>query len=142
LPRTLRVNTPLPAWVNQDRPTSSGRRVLVVDDNVDAAQTLHELLRAIGHETAVAYDGVAALELASSFAPTIAVLDLGLPVMDGYELARKLRERAGPEELRLIAVTGYGQDTDRKRARAAGFDHHLVKPIALEALITLLGNEQ
>jgi CheY-like chemotaxis protein len=113
-------------------------RVLVVDDNVDAAATLHEFIATLGHESAVAYDGLAALELASSFQPDIAVLDIGLPVMDGYELARKLREQPGRDKLRLIAVTGYGQETDRARAREAGFDHHLVKPIALDVLIPLL----
>ncbi|HWU91560.1 MAG TPA: response regulator, partial [Kofleriaceae bacterium] len=72
------------------------------------------------------------------FRPDVAVLDIGLPVMDGYELARKLRERHGHDQLRLIAVTGYGQDADRARAREAGFDHHLIKPIALDALLALL----
>jgi CheY-like chemotaxis protein len=114
-------------------------RVLVVDDNVDAAITLRDLLDALGHESAIAHDGVAALELADSFRPTVAVLDIGLPVMDGYELARRLREQLGPEKLRLIAVTGYGQDADRARATEAGFDHHLIKPIAFDALRPLLG---
>jgi len=116
-------------------------RVLVVDDNVDAAQTLRELLVTLGHESAVAYDGLAALELAGSFKPDIAILDIGLPVMDGYELARKLREQLGPETPRLIAVTGYGQDADRARAREAGFGQYLVKPIALDALMRLLTTE-
>ena len=115
-----------------------GVRVLVVDDNVDAAVMLHELLAGMGHELAVAHDGLAALELATSFRPDVAVLDIGLPVMDGYELARKLREQLGPEKLRLIAVTGYGQDSDRARAREAGFDHHLIKPVALDALVPLI----
>jgi CheY-like chemotaxis protein len=113
-------------------------RVLVVDDNVDAAQTLHEFLAALGHRSAIAHDGIAALEVASVFHPDVAVLDIGLPVMDGYELARRLRELAGCGQLRLIAVTGYGQDSDRARSREAGFDHHLVKPIAFDALIPLL----
>jgi PAS domain S-box-containing protein len=120
----------------------SGVRVLVVDDNVDAAVMLHELLAGMGHELAVAHDGLAALELATSFRPDVAVLDIGLPVMDGYELARKLREQLGSEKLRLIAVTGYGQDSDRARAREAGFDHHLIKPIALDALAPLLDEKR
>jgi CheY-like chemotaxis protein len=112
--------------------------VLVVDDNVDAASMLQEFLSALGHEATVAHDGVAALELAGTFNPQVALLDIGLPVMDGYELARKLRERLGAATPRLIAVTGYGQDADRAQARAAGFDHHLVKPIVLTALTPLL----
>jgi K+-sensing histidine kinase KdpD len=121
---------------------TAGRvRVLVVDDNIDAAQTLHEFLAFMGHDAAVAHDGVAALELASSFRPQVAVLDIGLPVMDGYELARRLRAQQAGAELRLIAVTGYGQENDRLRSREAGFDHHLVKPIALDALIPLLAPE-
>lgn len=113
-------------------------RVLLVDDNVDATQMLRETLREYGHELAVAHDGPTALELAASFQPDIAVLDIGLPVMSGYDLARKLREQRGAEKLRLIAVTGYGQETDRMRAREVGFDHHLIKPIALDALLDLL----
>jgi len=124
-----------------DRPRSAhAMRVLVVDDNVDAAQTLHDFLATLGHEPAIAHDGVAALQLAGSFKPEVAVLDIGLPVMDGYELARRLREQLGRDKLRLIAVTGYGQDSDRARAREAGFDHHLVKPIALDALMPLLAS--
>ncbi|MFL5303745.1 MAG: GAF domain-containing protein [Polyangia bacterium] len=118
--------------------TAGAVRVLVVDDNVDAAQTLHEFLGCIGHDSAVAHDGVAALELARSFQPQVALLDIGLPVMDGYELARRLRAQNGGTPLRLIALTGYGQEDDRTRAHEAGFDHHLVKPITLDALMPLL----
>ncbi|HEX2688193.1 MAG TPA: ATP-binding protein, partial [Kofleriaceae bacterium] len=111
LPRTVRAESSSPARASEHvARVATGGRVLIVDDNVDAAQTLHEFLTAVGHESAVAYDGVAALELAASFRPDTAVLDIGLPVMDGYELARKLRERFGPDKLRLIAVTGYGQE--------------------------------
>jgi CheY-like chemotaxis protein len=117
------------------------RRVLVVDDNVDAAQMLHELLARLGHEAAVAHDGAAALAVAGAFQPDVAMLDIGLPVMDGYELARRLRAQRGASALRLIAVTGYGQDADRMRAQAAGFDHHLIKPIAVDALVALLAAE-
>jgi CheY-like chemotaxis protein len=126
-----------------ERPAApcKSRRVLVVDDNVDAAQTLQDFLAARGHETAMAHDGLSALAIATAFKPAIAVLDIGLPVMDGYELASKLRAEIGPQELRLIAVTGYGQESDRVRTLQAGFDHHLVKPVSLEALVTLLEDE-
>jgi two-component system CheB/CheR fusion protein len=140
LPIAVRAAPPAPGRA-VDRPRSAhAMRVLVVDDNVDAAQTLHDFLATLGHEPAIAHDGVAALQLAGSFKPEVAVLDIGLPVMDGYELARRLREQLGRDKLRLIAVTGYGQDSDRARAREAGFDHHLVKPIALDALMPLLAS--
>ena len=87
--------------------------------------------------TAVAYNPLTALDVAASFGPEIAVLDIGLPVMDGYDLARRLREQLGP--VRLIAVTGYGQEADRMRARDAGFDAHMIKPVDLEALRSALG---
>jgi PAS domain S-box-containing protein len=113
------------------------RRILVVDDNTDAAELMAELFQRSGHRTAVAHDGPSALEIATAFAPEIAILDIGLPVMDGYELARRLREQLGP--IHLIALTGYGQSSDRERALAAGFDVHLVKPVdpaTLRAAVT------
>jgi len=142
LPRSIRprVSTDRMGMPPLERPHAnhSGTRVLVVDDNVDASLMLREMLSELGHHLEVAHDGPSALEVAATFKPDIAVLDIGLPVMSGYELARKLREQRGQRPLRLIAVTGYGQDTDRARARDAGFDHHLVKPIALDALLALL----
>ena len=141
LPRAARTELQPPAPAGPPAAASSAaRRVLVVDDNVDAARMLHELLARLGHQSAVAHDGAAALVVASAFLPDVAVLDIGLPVMDGYELARRLRAQRG-DPLRLIAVTGYGQDADRMRAQAAGFDHHLIKPIAAEALVALLAAE-
>jgi PAS domain S-box-containing protein len=112
-------------------------RVLVVDDNVDLARTLHAHLAKLGHEPAIAHDAPSALDVAAAFRPDIAVLDIGLPQIDGYQLARKLREQLGADTLRLIAMSSYG-DADHARATDAGFEHHLVKPIALEALTTLL----
>jgi CheY-like chemotaxis protein len=109
-------------------------RALVVDDNQDAAEMLSEALAMKGYETRVAHDGPAALRICEQFRPAIALLDIGLPVMDGYELAGRLRKISGMKQLRLIAVTGYGQEADRQRSRAAGFDQRLVKPIDLEAL--------
>jgi CheY-like chemotaxis protein len=114
------------------------RRVLVVDDNEDAAELVAHALREIGHAVAVAHDGVGALALAEEFGPTVGVLDIGLPVMDGYELARRLRERPDGRTLALVAVTGYGQPADREQAIAAGFDEHLVKPVALPRLFAAI----
>ncbi len=113
-------------------PVAVRRRVLVVDDNCDLADTLGHALGRLGYEVEVAYDGPSALERAAAFGPDIALLDIGLPVMDGYELAERLREhRSEPGAFRLVAVTGYGQEKDRARAAAAGFDRHLVKPVDL-----------
>src|SRR5262249_51484240 len=113
----------------------SSKRILVVDDNEDAVLTLKDALEALGYVVEVAYDGPSALRVAEAFNPSIALLDLGLPVMDGYELAQRLCERRRrPEDLRLVAVTGYGQEDDCRRSIAAGFEHHLVKPIDLDEL--------
>ena len=113
-------------------------RILVVDDNVDAALTLHDYLASLGHESVVAHDGPAALDAATTFRPSVAVLDPRTAGDGWIRLARKLREQHVAERLVLIAVTGYGQDVDRARSRDAGFDHHLVKPVALDRLATLL----
>jgi signal transduction histidine kinase/DNA-binding response OmpR family regulator len=107
-------------------------RVLVVDDNVDGAEMLAEALHALGYRTAIAHDGPQALQVAAAFEPQIALLDIGLPVMDGYELGGRLREQHA--NLTLVAITGYGQDSDRERARDAGFNDHLAKPVDIEKL--------
>ncbi len=114
------------------------RKVLIVDDNADAAEMLAEALAAMGHETRVAFDGPSGLDAAAGFVPDIAFLDIGLPAMDGYELARKLRTQLPTPSLRLVALTGYGQDTDRKRSAEAGFDSHMVKPINIEAIASAI----
>jgi signal transduction histidine kinase/ActR/RegA family two-component response regulator len=116
----------------------SGKRVLVVDDNSDAAETLADILRELGHTTSVAHDGPTALVAAAAFKPQIALLDIGLPVMDGYELAQRLREQPELRQVRLFAITGYGQESDRERSRDAGFQEHLVKPIDLAHLANLI----
>ena len=120
--------------VNGLVPPHQARKILVVDDNEDAAEMLSEALRIKGHETRVAHDAPSALRLAEGFTPDIAFLDIGLPVMDGYELAGRLRELPGLRGIRLVAVTGYGQESDRRRSQAAGFHHHLVKPVDFEAV--------
>ena len=122
---------------SQIRTSAAGRRVLVVDDNVDAANALGQLLRMLGHEVEVAHDGPRALQGARDFSPDVALIDIGLPVMDGYDLAQRLRSQCGPVT-RLIAVTGYGLERDRERSSQAGFTDHLVKPIELASLQRLL----
>jgi PAS domain S-box-containing protein len=117
------------------------RRVLVVDDNIDARDMLAELLSMVGHEVKTAGDGPAALEVARSFAPQVAVLDIGLPGMNGHELARCLRRLDGGGQMRLIALTGYGQSSDREKCIEAGFDGHFVKPIDLESLLEWVASD-
>ncbi|MFU8814160.1 MAG: ATP-binding protein [Pseudomonadales bacterium] len=117
-----------------------GRRVLVIDDNRDAAESLEFLLQDLGYEVRVALDGHSGLIIAEAFQPHTVLLDLGLPGLDGYEVARRLRERFG-QALRLVAVTGYGQAEHQQRSRAAGFDQHLVKPVAIETLSAALAKQ-
>ncbi len=120
----------------------SKTRVLIVDDNVDASDLLGDWLRAVGHEVMIAHDGPQALAVAAAFRPEVALLDIGLPVMDGYELGDKLRSQAAPNILRLMAVTGYGQVGDRARSASAGFEQHFVKPIdprALSRALAIIG---
>lgn len=118
-----------------------GLRVLVVDDNRDAAEMMVTMLQHRGHTVRAASDGMEALVIAAELKPHVAVLDLGLPVMDGYEVAERLQEALAPRALRLVAVTGYGQTKDRERTRAAGFARHLVKPVDLSELEAALRGE-
>jgi two-component system, chemotaxis family, CheB/CheR fusion protein len=113
-------------------------RVLVVDDNHDAADSLGMLLKFLGAEIRLAYDGNAALDALESFDPDLVLLDIGMPGMDGYEVAKRIRRHPGFAHLKLIALTGWGQEEDRRRTAAAGFDHHLIKPTGIEALRGLL----
>ncbi|KGQ18836.1 Autoinducer 2 sensor kinase/phosphatase [Lysobacter dokdonensis DS-58] len=113
------------------------QRVLVVDDNVDAARTLAHLLEDFGHHVQVAHDGDAALAMAHSTVPELVLLDIGLPGMNGYEVVRRLREDPVTRDATVVAVTGYGQGADRQRTLAAGFDQHLVKPVATDQLQAL-----
>src|SRR5262249_34039382 len=117
-------------------------RVLVVDDNRDAADSAAILLRQSGHDVRVAYTGKAALEAAFAYRPNALLLDIGLPEMSGYEVARHLRQNPELKNMQLIAVSGYGQETDRTRSQEAGFDAHLVKPVdpqkVQEVLATLM----
>jgi len=117
-----------------DRVGLRKRRLLLVDDNVDAVQSLAMLLSADGHDVRTAHDGVGALDLVQSFHPDVVVLDIGLPGMDGYEVAQRIRAGANGAPPTLVALTGYGQQEDRQRAREAGFDHHFIKPADIAAL--------
>jgi CheY-like chemotaxis protein len=120
--------------------TGRTRRVLIIDDNADSAEALALLARSWGHEVAIAHDGPGALALAESFGPESVLVDIGLPGMDGYELARRFREQPRYRDLVLVALTGYGREEDRSAARAAGFDDHLVKPAEIETLEGVLAN--
>jgi CheY-like chemotaxis protein len=117
---------------------SRPKRVLVVDDNKDAAESMSMLLEMWGHQVVYAYDGPTALETARTWQPEAVFLDIGLPGMDGYQVAERLRELPQGKDAILIAITGYGQDDDRRRSRRAGIDHHLVKPVAPDALRRLI----
>ena len=118
-------------------PHPSPARVLVVEDNLDAAETLKELLELWGYDARVVHNGHAGLQAVPEYQPQVVLLDLGLPGLDGYEVARRLGGLAAPRPL-LVAVTGYGLDEDRRRTREAGFDHHLTKPVNPEELRRLL----
>jgi PAS domain S-box-containing protein len=123
------------------RPASEGRRVLVVDDNYGAARLLTILLKKLGnHEVEVAHDGPSAVEQLTVFAPEIVLLDIGLPGMDGYEVARRMRSIVGDEQVLLVALTGYGQPEDISESKAAGFDEHLVKPPSIDMLQAILAH--
>jgi signal transduction histidine kinase/ActR/RegA family two-component response regulator len=131
----------LPAPAEESAAAVRVVRVLLVDDNVDSAESLALLLRLWGHEVVVAHDGPAALREAEALPPQVALLDISLPGMDGYELARRLRAQPGLKGVVLVAVTGWGQEDDRRRSHDAGFDHHLTKPVELSALQELLTQE-
>lgn len=114
-------------------------KVLVVDDNHDAALSLGMLVEMLGHDVRIAYDGVEALQEAGAFRPDLVLLDVGMPRMDGYEACRRLREQPWGAAIRVVAVTGWGQEHDRRRSQQAGFDQHLVKPVAPTEIADILG---
>ncbi len=114
------------------------RRILIADDNKDSAETLAALLRMDGHEVSTVHDGPVALSAFGAFKPEVALLDIGMPGLTGYEVARRMRQSGSGARLTLIAITGWGQDVDKERAFAAGFDHHLTKPVDPRRLTELL----
>jgi two-component system CheB/CheR fusion protein len=121
-------------------PSTPRLRILVVDDNRDSARSMALILAAWGHETSTAHDGPGALRAAREFQPQVVLLDIGLPGIDGYEVARQLASQDSDRRPVLVAMTGYGQDEDRRRARDAGFDHHLVKPLDLAKVRSVLAS--
>jgi CheY-like chemotaxis protein len=116
------------------------KRILLADDNRDAAESLAMMLRLEGHEVQLAHDGKAAMQAFEASRPDVALLDIGMPRANGYEVARQIRAVPGGRDVLLIAITGWAQDADKARSRAAGFDHHLTKPIEPQYLIELLGS--
>jgi CheY-like chemotaxis protein len=124
-----------------DRPRAtalSGCRILVVEDNKDSADSLKMLLRLKGNDIRTAYDGLEAGEVAETFRPDLVLLDIGLPKLNGYEVARRIRQQPWGRDVVLVALTGWGQDEDRRRSQEAGFNLHIVKPLELAALEELL----
>ena len=123
------------------RADGQSRRILIVDDNRDAARTLAKVLELRGDEVLCAFDGPSTIDLVASQEPDTVLLDIGLPGMDGYQVAEQLRQRWSTDRLKLIAITGYGGAEDHHRTLHAGFDHHLVKPVNLEALDKALADQ-
>ena len=132
------ANSPFLELSNADAAPRTGRRILVVDDNRDSAVSLAMLLKLTGNETQIAYDGLEAVAAAAAFRPDVVLLDIGLPKLNGYEVARKIREQPWGNGMVLVGLTGWGQEEDKRRSREVGFDHHLVKPLDLAVLEKLL----
>jgi CheY-like chemotaxis protein/two-component sensor histidine kinase len=126
------------SMINAEGTPPTQRRILVADDNNDALESLATLLQLSGHEVYTAVNGAVALESAEQHRPEVALLDIGMPKLDGYEVARRIRAQPWGQRMTLVALTGWGQDSDRRRSQEAGFDCHLVKPVDLEVLESLL----
>jgi len=146
-PKTLEVRLPrLPEYARHmatprqrsATPSHERRSVVVVDDNLDAAESMAMLLRNVGHEVRIEHDGLAAIKELTRELPDIVLLDIGLPGISGYEVAKRLRQHPGGESVRIYAMTGYGQEDDRRRSMEAGFDGHLVKPVIPSDLFALV----
>ncbi|CAA9431624.1 MAG: Multidomain signal transduction protein including CheB-like methylesterase, CheR-like methyltransferase and BaeS-like histidine kinase, partial [uncultured Ramlibacter sp.] len=147
LPRLVREHAPVERRRGDRSLESGGARlkVVVVDDNKDAAATLATLLEMMGHSVRHVHDGDAAVHAAAEFDPKVVLLDIGMPKLNGYEACRRIRLAPGGRDRVLVAVTGWGQPEDQRRSHEAGFDHHLVKPIepaAIESLITDIGSRR
>ena len=140
MPGVVADDADVPARVPPAPKEAAACRALVVDDNRDAADTLAMMLDLLGHETQRLYDPHAVPDAVEDFRPDVVFLDVGMPGLSGYDLARLLRERPDGDALLLVAVTGWGQPEDRRRTRDAGFDHHLVKPVDTEQLEDLIAS--
>jgi CheY-like chemotaxis protein len=138
LPLAPNASSEQPADAAQVQSVPPGRRIMIVDDNKDAGDALAMLLELAAHEVRVAYSGRVALALAQTFRPEVAFIDIGMPDLNGYEVAQALRREPWGAQIRLVALTGWGQHDDRQRAKDAGFDRHLTKPVDSEALEPLL----
>lgn len=130
------ISTPLCVTLNETV-TAERRRVLIVDDNRDLATSLARLLGLLGHQVEVVFDGRRGIEATRTFQPHVLLLDLGLPIVDGYQVARTLREE-GYHDILIIALSGYGQEEDRQRSREAGMNHHVTKPVDVTTLAELI----
>jgi CheY-like chemotaxis protein len=145
LPRVADAVEERPAPQPGSRPwehTPTALRVLVVDDNLDTATGMAKLLGASGYRVTTAHDGPTALDVAWAERPDVILIDIGLPGMDGYRVTQELRKDEGCKDAVIIAISGYGQDQDRRRSRQAGIDHHLVKPVDYDALLSLLARQK
>ena len=142
LPAVVAPMKPQELEMEEKKPVKSSRRILVVDDNRDGANTLTMMLKILGNDTRTAYDGQAGVDLAEQFRPDVILLDIGLPKLNGHEACRRIREQPWGTGILMIAVTGWGQDEDRRRSQEAGFDHHLVKPVDPQALMKMLAGLQ
>lgn len=141
VPAPVATVSPAPTTGDSEGVTKpTRRRILVVDDNEDSARSMSQLLKLIGHETRTANDGLEALDIAEAYRPDLILLDIGMPRLNGYETAARLRQRPWAANVILIALTGWGQQDDRRRSREAGFDHHLVKPVDMDVLEKLLSD--
>jgi len=138
LPIVVEASKPQESGGAAEHGVRSSHRILVVDDNRDGADSLAAMLKLMGNDTRTAYDGQEGVDAAGEFRPDVIVLDIGLPKLNGYEACRRIREQPGGKGVVLIAITGWGQDEDRRRSRVAGFDHHMVKPVDPQALMNLL----
>jgi len=139
LPLIVEVSEVPESGAATERAVRSSLRIMVVDDNRDGADSLAELLTMMGNHTRTAYDGQSGVDAVGEFRPDVILLDIGMPKLNGYEACRRIREQAGGESVVLIALTGWGQDDDRRRSHSAGFDHHMVKPVDPVTLMELLG---
>lgn len=131
--------SPPPADVKR---TGGSCRVLIVDDNVDAAEIMAVLLQSLGHQVQTAHDGITGFEAARTFRPDVVLLDVGLPSMNGYEVARCLRRQPETAKIFLVALTGYGREEDRRLSREAGFNIHVLKPLGMDVLKSILAQAE